>query len=349
MLRTVCNQGINMKATLDGDIFSTNSTVDSEVQCETCWVQTFSRVIGIFTLLLSIGLNLPVLCVVIRMKPRRPSYVLVGNLAAADLLVGIVLVVQLLPAPSIKYSCLVAISLIVLSWLCSFLGTLIIASDRLLVVLRPLRHKALVTTKRVFRFLGLMWVLGAVWAFLPTFGLNVWFEGSACNFYVLPLWYVLATASWYVLVMVITAGLYVFLFYSYRKDAHITRKMFETHRSMSQESEREHSIRLAKALLLVTCAFVVCWTPFTVLSVFTSVGLSKYYDWISQPDVWRTVSVAYVLTYSLAMWNSALNPCLYAWKMNAIRDGFLAMIPVRCRRIRTTESAQEMKTTETIL
>ncbi|XP_014673780.1 PREDICTED: adenosine receptor A3-like [Priapulus caudatus] len=326
------------------------TTSAADVECRSCWVNSVASIVVIATIVLSIGLNVPVIVAVWTMKPRRASYLFVGNLAVADALVGVVLILQLLPAPSVKYQCLVVVSLFLLSWVCSFVGTLFIAVDRHLVVLRPLRHKVILRSSRVVKLLVAMWALAAVWSLLPVVGVNLWYDGAQCNFSMLPPWYVVATASSYVGMAVVTGALYVSLFYRYRRDRQTMNRLFQ--RSVSMEAERAQSVNLAKALLLVTGVFLLCWSPFTVMSVVTSVGLtSSYYDWISTPIVWERVSVAYVLSYSLAISNSVINPCLYAWKMNAIRESFVATARRCCRKPpRNAEfHPRECKTIESVL
>ena len=242
---------------------------------------------------------------------NKPSKLLFRNLAVTDLCVGIIaqplFVGYLMSVVTERWDiCYYSdfanlISSIILCAV-SLLTSTAISVDRLLALLLGLRYTYIVTTRKAYISVIVMWILSA-------------FIGAAnYSFHFLILgWSTFITIS---LCVVISSLCYAKIFFTLR------RRQFCVHNGAFQ-GERSQKIpqniaRYRKAVysaLWVQVTLVVCYLPFGMLMAFIRPELES-------PDKSEKTSSVYLagnITFSFVLANSSLNPFLYCWRIREVR------------------------------
>ncbi|XP_022779477.1 adenosine receptor A3-like [Stylophora pistillata] len=175
----------------------------------------------------------------------------------------------------------------------SLLTMTAISVDRLLALLLELRYRQVVTVKRTCAIVIILWVVSIVAgaSYFMNHRIAIWY-----SYIVIPLSLAIAVIS------------YTKIFHT----LHQSHYQVQIH-ILQQHSQPLNMIRYRKAVysaLWVQLALVVCYLPYTIArSVLPKAGLSP-----SQFLVWG-------YTATLVYANSSLNPFLYCWKINEIRQG----------------------------
>ena len=242
---------------------------------------------------------------------NKPSKLLFRNLAVTDLCVGVIaqplFVAYLMSVVTERWDiCYYSdfanlISSIILCAV-SLLTSTAISVDRLLALLLGLRYTYIVTTRKAYISVIVMWILSA-------------FIGAAnYSFHFLILgWSTFITIS---LCVVISSLCYAKIFFTLR------RRQFCVHNGAFQ-GERSQKIpqniaRYRKAVykaLWVQVTLVVCYLPFGMLMAFIRPELES-------PDKSEKTASVYLagnITFSFVLANSSLNPFLYCWRIREVR------------------------------
>ena len=238
-----------------------------------------------------------------------PSKLLYRNLAATDFCVGVIV-----EPLSITY----LIAVITGRWnICrrAFLANYIaayilcgvtlstvtaISLDRLLALLLRFRYRQLVTLKKAYLIVTALWIVPAVCTTMHVWNSQVttWYSSILTS-----LCLVLSTAS------------FAKIFHALRHQQIHVQNQF--HQGQSHEANLFNMARYRKAVssaLWVQLALVICYLPINIAEGFTIHGLSP------------SVVIAKEFTATLVYLNSTLNPILYCWKMNEIRQAVKGII-----------------------
>ena len=244
---------------------------------------------------------------------NKPSKLLFRNLAVTDLCVGIIaqplFVAYLMSVVTERWDICyysdfanLISSIILCACAVSLLTSTAISVDRLLALLLGLRYTYIVTTRKAYISVIVMWILSA-------------FIGAAnYSFHFLILgWSTFITIS---LCVVISSLCYAKIFFTLR------RRQFCVHNGAFQ-GERSQKIpqniaRYRKAVykaLWVQVTLVVCYLPFGMLMAFIRPELES-------PDKSEKTASVYLagnITFSFVLANSSLNPFLYCWRIREVR------------------------------
>lgn len=179
--------------------------------------------------------------------------------------------------------------------------------------------------------IGGSWLYALIWGVLPYSGFDNWSQPSDCVYErIFPQWYIACMATHFVLIAGSMTLLYSRLWYLYRKREQQRQAVISQQNnsilSISRSSdvlqrsysEQFRSAKLAKMLALVTGIFIVSWTPFFVIT-----GILAFQDDHSEEEWMRALSF-YSATFGI--FNSAVNPLIYAWKNNDFREAFKHML-----------------------
>uniref|UniRef100_A0A8B9BUG6 Adenosine receptor A3 n=1 Tax=Anser brachyrhynchus TaxID=132585 RepID=A0A8B9BUG6_9AVES len=255
------------------------------------------------------------------------------SLALADIAVG-VLVIPLAIVVSLRvsidfYSCLFMCCLIVIFTNASILSLLAIAVDRYLRVKLPIRYKIITTERRIWWALGLCWSLSLLAGLIPMFGWNKLKQRNTdsltCEFVsVMRMDYMVyfGFVTWTLVPLTIMCALYVEIFYIIRmKLSQGANNVRGAGTFYGQE------FKTAKSLALVLFLFAVSWLPLCIINC-----IFYFYPECKIPKHWIYLGI--LLSHA----NSAMNPIVYACRINKFKTTYLLILRtyILCKKNPTT-------------
>ncbi|KAM9728732.1 LOW QUALITY PROTEIN: adenosine receptor A2b [Menidia menidia] len=285
------------------------------------------------------------------------NYFLV-SLAVADILVGC-LAIPFAITISIGirldfYGCLFLACFVLVLTQSSIFSLLAIAIDRYLAVKIPLRYKELMTGKTARQIIAILWILSFVIGLIPFFGWNLKslacqngsFGGNAtatagrragggagghscqtqCFFESVVDMHYMVYFNFFVCVLVpllIMLGIYAKIFTVARRQLRQIELKCVGNGDSPNQGLLQKEIRAAKSLSIIVGLFAVCWLPVHILNCFT-----LFYQELHKPDV--VMYVAIILSHA----NSAVNPIIYAYRIQDFRNTFRKILARHflCRR-----------------
>ncbi|XP_068608389.1 cannabinoid receptor type 1B-like [Brachionichthys hirsutus] len=290
--------------------------------------------LGTFTVLE----NLIVLCVILHSQTlrSRPSYHFIGSLAVADLIGSIIFVYSFLDfhvlrrkdSPSMF---LFKLAGVIASFTASVGSLFLTAIDRYISIHRPMAYKRIVTKTKAIIAFSIMWTISIVFSLLPLLGWNCKRLKSVCSD-IFPLIDQNYLMSW----IGITTALVLFIIYAYMfilwKSHHHAVRMLSRSSQRSvivytadgtkvqtvRPEQARMDLRLAKTLVLILVALIICWGPLLAIMVYDLFG--KVNDFI------KTI---FAFCSMLCLLNSTVNPVIYAMRSKDLRRAFVNM----CRAV----------------
>ena len=240
-----------------------------------------------------------------------PSKLLYRNLAATDLCVGVIAapvgVVYLIAVETgrwniCRYACLANyISGYILCGV-SLSTVTVISFDRLLALLLRLRYRHLVTLKRTYLIVTALWIV-------PVVCTTMHFWNSQVT-----TWYGSILTS---LCLVLSTASFGKIFHALRHQQLQIHVQNQFHQGQSHEANLFNMARYRKAVssaLWVQLALIICYLPIVILEPLTIQGLPP------------SIVIARLYAGTLVNLNSTLNPILYCWKMNEVRQAVKEII-----------------------
>ena len=292
-------------------------------------ILTPGQQLGSFTVLENVG----VLGVILLSRPlrRRPSYLFIGSLAAADLLGSVIFVYSFLDFHVFHRKDSTNVFLFKLggvtaSFTASVGSLFLTAIDRYISIHRPLSYRRIVTrTKAVIAFC-VMWTISIVIAVLPLLGWNCKRLNTVCS-NIFPL----IDKNYLMFWIGVTSVLVLFIFYAYmfilwKAHHHAVRMLSRTSQKSlvvysadgtkvqsTRPEQTRMDIRLAKTLVLILAVLVLCWGPVLAIMVYDLF-------W-KMDDDFKTV---FAFCTMLCLLNSMVNPVIYALRSKDMRHAFLS-------------------------
>lgn len=276
--------------------------------------------------------NLMVLCVIMHSKTlrSRPSYHFIGSLAVADLIGSIIFVYSFLDfhvlhrkdSPNIF---LFKLAGVIASFTASVGSLFLTAIDRYISIHRPMAYKSIVTkTKAVIAF-SMMWTISIVISLLPLLGWNCKRLNSVCSD-IFPLIDQKYLMFWIGMTSILVLFIiYAYMFILWKSHHHAVRMLSRSsQRSVIvytaegtkvqtvRPEQARMDLRLAKTLVLILVALIICWGPLLTIMVYDLFG--KVNDFI------KTI---FAFCSMLTLLNSTVNPVIYAMRSKDLRRAFL--------------------------
>ena len=246
-----------------------------------------------------------------------PSKLLFRCLASTDLCVGLILqpiYVSYLMSSQHSYTCFYALILtsVASGFFCGVsLATLTaISVDRFLALILGMRYRQIVTLKRVWSFLILLWLASAVTAAM-----------FKVNYYVTV--GIICVAMFICLITSAFCYTKIYLILSRHRKTQVEQNISEGNCS---KSERKTPLNIARykktvsAALWLQVTLMICYFPFCIVAALYAI------TGVSSPSR----DFAWDLTLSLVMFNSSLNPILYFWKIREVRKAVMDTIGQFC-------------------
>ena len=234
-----------------------------------------------------------------------PSKVLYRNLAITDVCVGIIaqplLVIWCMLVINERWdSCVYALygAFTTGFTLCavSLLTMTAVSVDRLLALLLGLRYRYVVTSRRTCLTIGVFWVLSL-------FGVLMNFQNNVITY-----WYSYIIIA---LCLTVSSASHVKIFLTLRQ--HQLQVQERVHLQRASQAIPLNIARYKKAVssaLWVQTALVICYLPLGVVDALRTQSAQSTSDFL----------VARRYTLTLLYFNSTLNPILYCWKINEVRQ-----------------------------
>ncbi|TNN82719.1 Adenosine receptor A2b [Liparis tanakae] len=288
------------------------------------------------------------------------NYFLV-SLAVADILVGC-LAIPFAITISIGihldfYGCLFLACFVLVLTQSSIFSLLAIAIDRYVAVKIPLRYKELMTGKTAREIIAILWILSFVIGLIPFFGWNLKSKscgnGSSgadnatsgglasepraagdflqscktkCLFESVVDMQYMVYFNFFVCVLpplVIMLGIYLKIFTVARKQLRLIELKCVGNGDNQNHGLLQKEIRAAKSLSIIVGLFAVCWLPVHILNCIT-----LFYKEPQKHEI--VMYVAIILSHA----NSAVNPIIYAYRIQDFRNTFRKILTQHflCRR-----------------
>uniref|UniRef100_A0A668UEZ4 G-protein coupled receptors family 1 profile domain-containing protein n=1 Tax=Oreochromis aureus TaxID=47969 RepID=A0A668UEZ4_OREAU len=280
-------------------------------------VAILALTLGTFTVLE----NLVVLCVILHSQTlrSRPSYHFIGSLAVADLIGSIIFVYSFLDFHVLHRKdshniFLFKLAGVIASFTASVGSLFLTAIDRYVSIHKPMAYKRIITkTKAVIAF-SMMWTISIVISLLPLLGWNCKRLGTVCSD-IFPL----IDQKYLMFWIGMTSILLLFIIYAY---------MFILWKSHHHRTRMD--LRLAKTLVLILVALIICWGPLLAIMVYDLFG--KVNDFI------KTI---FAFCSMLCLLNSTVNPVIYAMRSKDLRRAFLNICHMCRGATQTLDSSAE--------
>ncbi|KAM4726995.1 LOW QUALITY PROTEIN: adenosine receptor A2b [Anableps anableps] len=269
---------------------------------------------------------------------KNATYYFLVSLAVADILVGC-LAIPFAIIISIGlhlnfYGCLFLACFVLVLTQSSIFSLLAIAIDRYLAVKIPLRYKELMTGKTAREIIAILWILSFVIGLIPFFGWNLKDlncrnsssnnttdpkqrdseEVQRCYFESVVDMQYMVYFNFFVCVLVpllIMLGIYVKIFTVARKQLRQIELKCVGNGDNQNQGLLQKEIRAAKSLSIIVGLFAICWLPVHILNCLT-----LFYNTLQRPPV--VMYVAIILSHA----NSAVNPIIYAYRIQDFRNTF---------------------------
>ncbi|XP_073413361.1 adenosine receptor A1 [Dendrobates tinctorius] len=285
-------------------------------------------VIEVLIALISVLGNILVIwAVIVNQALRDTTFFFIVSLAVADIAVG-ALVIPLAIIISIGletefYSCLMVACIVLILTQSSILALLAIAVDRYLRVKIPTSYKSVVTARRAVIAITGCWILSFIVGLVPMFGWNninnLRRQNNSsygeivitCRFETVISMEYMVYFNFFVWVL---PPLFLMLIIYLEVFNLIQRQLSKKVSSSSKDPQKYYGkeLKIAKSLALILFLFALSWLPLHTLNCITLFC--------------QTCNTPMIITYIaifLTHGNSAMNPIVYAFRIEKFRSTFL--------------------------
>jgi hypothetical protein len=276
-----------------------------------------------------IGNSLVILAVIKFRNLRSVLYRFVASLALADILVAIVIPANMLRHAEPKFNrnhhiCLAVYGTSAVSFSASVIHLLCIAVDRCIAINNPLKYQSIMAGKS-YKFIVVIWIVSIAVGIIPAFGIHRWQDNSKCTIQrVLDSTYMFVLCIVIIAIAVAMLAMYAEMFYIVQ--CYLNRTCIQNAQvGGGAVTKMKKDAKAAKVLATVLLTFLICWMPFVSVIIVIYLGKTDVAN-----KEYKTVS------YFLAVFNSCLNPIIYAWMSKGMRAAFKTLLHINKRTQNTT-------------
>ncbi|XP_027882575.1 sphingosine 1-phosphate receptor 4 [Xiphophorus couchianus] len=249
---------------------------------------------------------------------RRWVYVCIANITLSDLLTGAAYVVNICMSGNQTFRLTPALwlfreGMLFVALAASIFSLLLIAVERYTTMIKPLSQKPTRKTYRIYGLVVLCWILALVIGFLPLLGWNCVCSLDGCST-LLPLYsksYIFFSLIIFFLILLTIGVLYGAIYCHVHKSA-----------QLGPQRNRKRSLALLKTVITIVGVFLVCWGPLFMLLLVDFFCASRQCTLLFSAD----------FCISLAVFNSGLNPIIYALGSSDMRKAMAELLCCCCLR-----------------
>ncbi|KFU91861.1 Cannabinoid receptor 2, partial [Chaetura pelagica] len=267
---------------------------------------------------------------------RKPSYLFISSLALADILASIIFVCSFVNFHVFKKTdfskemFLLQLGGVNTSFSASLSSLLLTALDRYISISKPSQYKLLMTRKRAWAALGVLWVTCATIASLPLLGWNCCMLDSTCS-ELFPFVDDNYLSSWVCLIMVLLGCIvYAYSHVLWRAHQHVAYMKKHQEQVGKQNTRMRMDVMLAKTLVMVLTVLVLCWSPVLVLMI---------YSIFARPN--NRLRKVFAFCSTLCLLNSMVNPIIYALRSKELYSSMRMFFSRFRRQPKTSEESPE--------
>lgn len=272
--------------------------------------------LAIFTINIVIAIfatcsNLVIIGTILRTKSlQTASNILLLGLAISDFFVGVLTVPSFCLYKfsaylrNLKAYCIGGIGYFIFGTtlaMVSFATLTVITADRFLAVHLHLRYKEFVTVKLYIVILVSIWILSSI--------------GTLLRMLLFDFYFLVFTVTLYLILLILNA----FFLYQIAK---VIRR--HTHQINAQSNASSNSTmemptfkKSVNTMYFIVIAFILCYAPLAFFLVFISIMTS---------DIVLTNRCLFSIGETFLFLNSALNPVIYCWRIEDIRNTSLSLL-----------------------
>lgn len=271
--------------------------------------------------------NLLILISIVRFSQFRDNmYILIGNLAVSDMLVGMVLVPYYLlidggsfesgngVLPLNKITCLAKPCIYVCCLGSSCIGLMLISLERFLTLRYPLRGKIFMTRRRVFIVIFVSWVLVLLNGTLPIYTWNNYDDNHTCISDELVRREFKLLVNWE-LILCLTANFFMYTYavrIAYSKVTEWRRRISSS--GITQRVVADSDLQHIVTTVIVFGAFFLCWLPYICAAIALTIKETPLTQYIR-----RCALIPGLL-------NSGINWIIYGYRNTVFRKSFKAIL-----------------------
>ena len=289
-----------------------------------CGLYIRSCVLAIISILSLFGNGLTIAAIVKFPSLRTLNNYVILSLAVSDFLQPVALGLSFIMdafASSVcsRYYDIAGAVLANIPFVSSFLHLLVIAADRFVAVMHPLRYHSLITFRVVRNTLIATWILSiAICSSVFVFSIGGY--EIPCGLYgrtetLVATYQVSLNVTIYILVAVSIIILY-------SKIAVVARKHRRQVQNMAQTRAAQEGTKTAKSSNLMTyilIIYIITWTPWLFVMLLNYVGFSGI-----------VLEIISTLAPQVAFSNCCINAFLYAWRSKPIYRAYKMLLCTRC-------------------
>ena len=297
--------------------FSNASITDQEDK-EGHWYTILWNVFDFLLLIPTLfGNGLIIISIVRFRKLRHRMYLLVGNLAFSDLLVGAFLipfdlVADVVQLNSNKYFCLIKMSIFVLSLGGSCCSLLLISVERCAAIVFPLQMRTFFTRRRLCMMIMVGWIVMLGLSMSPLLGWNTYMNNQtdcqteklwANDYEMLINWALIVSmlASFILYIIVVRIAL-----------KRVTARRLRGEMNIHHKSEKD--LQKLITMVIVMGVFAVCWFPYVAMIVTMT-----FHD----TPLIRFIRKCCIIP---GMINSSINWLIYGFRNRDFKSAFKALL-----------------------
>lgn len=222
-----------------------------------------------------------------------------------------------------KAACTVWTTAYLLTIPTSNLTLLVLSIDRYMTLSEPLnqfRGRQAMTRRRILCYIAALWIYTLVCALLPHTGWEIWrlrptnVIGGICIFNGSRLYNILVTVLHFIVPGLAMCVIYLMIYHQIRRHTRAVRPIDSPVTQSTQASLLLHrNIRAAKRIALIVSVFLLCWVPYSILSIIGN---------LCDKCLVKIPSELFYVTLMTGYLNTALNPILYSFNNRNFIDSY---------------------------